>query len=122
MKSKGYLLATGLLIFSGFALAQTTTNASQVENTLNFSQILLSVLAIGGITYSAYLLRGGMLSKPMAVIGVGLSIFASERIWHGLAEFGYVAAMDSLTVSYIYQISGIMIAGGYVYVAFVLKN
>lgn len=122
MNLKAYSLVTGIFLFFGLTLAQSPGNPSAVEMTLNFSQVLLSILAIGGISYSAYLLRGGMLAKPMAVIGVGISIFAVERIWQGLAKFGYVAMMDSLTVSYIYQIAGIMIAGGYIYVAFVLKN
>jgi hypothetical protein len=122
MDHKNYLLAAGLFLFSGISLAQNTANVTQVEMTLNFSQILLSILAIGGISYSAYLLRGGRLAKPMAVIGVGLTIFAFERLWQGIAKLGFMQPMDSLTVSLIYQLAGIMIAGGYIYVAFVLKN
>ena len=122
MNVKLYSLTAGIFLFFGLSVAQTGGNPSAVEMTLNFSQVLLSLLAIGGISYSAYLLRGGMLSKPMAVIGVGITIFAFERVWQGLAKFGYLATLDTLTVSYIYQIAGILIAGGYIYVAFVLKN
>lgn len=122
MNLKAYSFATGLFLFLGLTMAQSSGVPSSVEMTLNFSQVLLSVLAIGGVGYSSYLLRGGMLSKPMAVIAVGLSVFAFERVWQGMAKLGYLTVMDSLTVSLIYQIAGIMVAGGYVYVAFVLKN
>jgi hypothetical protein len=123
MEHKNIFLASAFFILSGLAVAQGATSGGEtLRLTLTFSQILLAILAIGGIAYSSYLFRGGMLAKPMAAVGAGMAVFAFERVWAGLATFGYVPGFSELISSLLYQVAGILIAGGYIYVALVLKN
>lgn len=123
MDRKGVLLILSVFAFAGFTVAQSAGSGSEtLRMTLAVSQVFLALLAIAGVSYSAYLLRGGMLSKPMAAVAAGLTVFAAERIWEGISTLGYLPPINPLMESLLYQIAGVLIAGGYIYVAFVLKN
>lgn len=119
-----YKSALGITVLLGLAFVPAVAMASgghgdggggslgPIHIATEVLQIILSVSALGAIILAgrAY---GGKVGRGLVVGGVGIALFALQRMWHNLSEFDVLAAPQSLTSNGVFLVATLLMVIGY---------
>lgn len=75
-------------------------------------QILFAVAAVASVVLAgrAY---GGELGRALLVSGVGVTLFAAQRLWHNLHELGLIGQPSSISEQGLFILAAGALAAGY---------
>jgi hypothetical protein len=115
----GATMLLGLALVPVAAMASGGHGGGTTEGTLGgihlateVLQIVLSLSALGAITLAgrAY---GGKVGRGLMVGGVGIALFALQRMWHNLSEFGVLTEPAGLTSNGVFLVATLLMVVGY---------
>lgn len=88
--------------------------ASTLHLTVEGLQLLAGIGALGAVALAGQKFRGGHIELPLYVAGAGVAVFALQRLWHNVHEFGLLAAPSSFATQSLFLVALVLLAGGFV--------
>ena len=86
--------------------------ADSVHLVLEGLQILFAFAAVGAVVLVGRV-YGGEIGRALFVSGLGVTLFAVQRLWHNIHELGFLVAPSELSAQVLFILASGALAAGY---------
>lgn len=114
-------LFTQTVVATGGDSGQTSHSPEAVHVLLEFSQLLIGVVAVGTAIAGVQAVRGGRMEWAFYSLTAGVIVFLLQRMWHSVHEFGLLLSPPNVVTQLLFLGATVLLSLGFLQVYRVMR-